>query len=379
MKVLFVTYHDPYILDLASGSDYHYLQAVQNNGFDVKVIGPFKSPPIWLEQIFTRLYQRTGKRYLKHTITAACRASRATKKAIDEWKPDVLFTHYPSPLSFYHPGIPCVHRTDSTFYGVEKDYPRYGKLALWLEIWQEKRAFQRSARVITHSEWSGKILFDFYKVPKNRIIVYPEPSALPNRVVPIEIDIQGWKKIKEPLRLLLVGRDYRRKGIDTAIEVVHKLNTAGIRAELTVCGAQGQADEFVRFVGPFMKSIPEQLDQYVELYRQAHLLIHPALFDAGPIAPAEAASFGTPTITNDVGGMSTAVIDGVTGIVLPKWSPADSYVKAITELVGNPERYYALCKQARDRYERELNWKVVGKQFGEILRQVVEEYQSSKG
>jgi glycosyltransferase involved in cell wall biosynthesis len=262
---------------------------------------------------------------------------------------------------------------------VEKDYPRYGKLALWLEIWQEKRAFQRSARVITHSEWSGKILFDFYKVPKNRIIVYPEPSALPNRVVPIEIDIQGWKKIKEPLRLLLVGRDYRRKGIDTAIEVVHKLNTAGIRAELTVCGAQGQADEFVRFVGPFMKSIPEQLDQYVELYRQAHLLIHPALFDAGPIAPAEAASFGTPTITNDVGGMSTAVIDGVTGIVLPKWSPADSYVKAITELVGNPERYYALCKQARDRYERELNWKVVGKQFGEILRQVVEEYQSSKG
>ncbi len=379
MKVLFITYHDPYILDKASGSDYHYLQAVQNNGFDVKVVGPFSSLAVWPERVITRLYQRSGKRYLKHTMTAAWQASRATKRAVDEWKPDVLFTHFPSPLTFHHPGIPCVYRTDSTFYGVEKDYPRYGKLALWLEIWQEKRAFQCSVRVITHSEWSGKILFDFYKVPKNRIVIYPEPAALPDQVVPKEINIQDRKKLKEPLRLLLVGRDYRRKGIDIAIEVVHQLNAAGIRAELTVCGAQGQADQFVSFVGPFMKSIPEQLEQYVDLYRQAHLLIHPALFDAGPIAPAEAASFGTPTITNDVGGMSTTVKDGVSGIVLPKWSPPDAYVKAIIELIKNPESYYALCQKARNRYERELNWKVVDKKFGEILRQVVQEHQSSKG
>ena len=215
-------------------------------------------------------------------------------------------------------------------------------------------------------------------MPINRIIVYPEPSALPDHVVPKEINIQDWKMLKEPLRLLLVGRDYRRKGIDIAIDVVHRLNAAGTRSELIICGAQGQADEFVRFVGPFKKSIPDQLDQYVELYRQAHLLIHPALFDAGPIAPGEAASFGTPTITNDVGGMSTTVIDGVSGVVLPKWSPPDAYVKAIIELVRNPERYYTLCQKARDRYERELNWRVVEKRFGEILRQVVQEHQSMK-
>ncbi len=379
MKVLFVTYHDPYVLDLASGSDYHYLQAVQNNGFDGKVIGPFMAPPIWPERIFTRLYQRSGKRYLKHTLTTAWLASWATNKAAGEWEPDVLFTHYPSPLIFYHAGIPCVYRIDSTFYGVEKEYPRFGKLARWFEIWQEKQAFKHSARVITHSEWSGKILSDFYKVPKDRIIVYPEPSALPPNIVPDEIHIQEWKILKEPLRLLLVGRDYRRKGIDIAIEVVRQLNAAGVRTELTVCGAKGQNDGSVRFVGPFKKSIPEQLAQYVDLYRRAHLLIHPALFDAGPIAPGEAASFGTPTITNDVGGMSTTVRDGVSGIVLPKWSPPEAYVKAIIELTNDPERYYSLCQNARDRYERELNWRVVEKQFGEILRQVVREYQSIVG
>jgi glycosyltransferase involved in cell wall biosynthesis len=379
MKVLFIAYHDPYVLDLASGSDYHYLQAVQNNGFNVKVIGPFDDPPIWPERVLSRLYQRSGKRYLKYKMTTAWIASKATNKAAKEWKPDVLFTHYPSPLIFYHAGIPCVYRTDSTFYGVEKDYPRYGKLARWFEIWQEKRAFRHSVRVITHSEWSGNIISAYYKVPKDRIIVYPEPSALPPDIIPEEVNIQGWKALKEPLRLLLVGRDYHRKGIDIAIAVVHLLNDSGLPAELIVCGTQGQADKFVRFVGPFKKSIREQLEQYIELYRQAHLLIHPALFDAGPIAPGEAASFGTPTITNDVGGMNTTVLDNITGIVLPKWSSPEAYVKAITELVRNPERYYALCQNARDRYERELNWKVVEKRFGEILRQAVQEHQSSKG
>jgi alpha-maltose-1-phosphate synthase len=379
MKVLFAPIHDPYILDLASGMDYYYLKGFQNNDFDVKVVGPFKDPPVWLERNLSRVYQRSGKRYLKFTITRAWLASKATNKVAKQWKPDVLFTHYPSPLTFNHAGYPWVYVTDSTFYGVEKDYPRYGRLALWFEIWQEKRIFQRSARVITYSEWSGKILSDFYKIPKNKIIVTPMPSALPASIVPKEIKIQEWKTLREPVRLLLVGRDYRRKGIDIAIKVVHLLNAAGTRTELTVCGAQGLEDQYIRFVGPFKKSIPEQLEQYVDLYRKAHLLIHPALFEAAGIVPSEAAAFGTPTITNDAGGLGTTVKNDITGIVLPKGSPPEAYVKAIIELINNPERYYTLCRNARERYERELNWKFVDKQFGEILRQVVQEHQSIKG
>jgi glycosyltransferase involved in cell wall biosynthesis len=178
--------------------------------------------------------------------------------------------------------------------------------------------------------------------------------------------------------LLLVGRNYHRKGIDIAIDVVHRLNAAGIQAELTVCGTQGPADEFVRFVGPFQKSIPEQLEQYVDLYRKAHLLIHPALFEAAGIVPGEAAAFGTPTVTNNSGGLGTTVENDVSGIVLPKGSPAEAYVKAISKLINDPQRYYLLCQTSRERYERELNWGVANKRFGEILRQVVQEHQSMK-
>jgi glycosyltransferase involved in cell wall biosynthesis len=379
VKVLYVTLHDPYVLDLASGSDYHYLKAAKENGFEAKVIGPFSFQPVWLEKIAARLYRRTGYRYLKHELTATRLISQATNKAAAEWKPDVIFTIYPSPLVFYRGAAPCVFRTDAPHYGLEQAYPLYGPIALQLEMWQEKRAFRNSAAIITHSEWSRKVLSDVYKVPDNHIEVFPTPAALPAHALPKEVDIPNWKALNVPIRLLLVGRDYRRKGIDIAIDVVHKLNQSGMKAELIVCGSKGQSDEFVKFVGPYKKSIPEELEQYGALFRQAHLLIHPALFDAGAIAPSEAAAFGTPTITNDVGGMGTSVLDGESGIVLPKASPAEAYVEAITNLLSQPGTYFDLCQKTRKRYERELHWESAGKRVGEILRRVVEENPQPEG
>jgi glycosyltransferase involved in cell wall biosynthesis len=373
MKVLYVAYHDPYDLDIASGSDYHYLQAVKRNGFDVKTIGPFTTPPVWPERLLARLYQRTGKRYTKYPLATAWVASQATNKAVKNWQPDVVLTLHPPVLVFYRGSAPCVIRVDTSIYGMESIYPLYGSFALWLTMWQEKRAFHKSSAVITLSEWSRKVLQDAYNVPAQRIEVYPQVSNLPSAAVPHEIDIPNWKALNGPIRLLLVGRDYRRKGIDTAIEVVHKLNEMGIPAELTVCGTHGKPEDCVRFLGPFKKSNPVELEQYVSLYRQAHLLIHPALFEAAGIVPGEAAAFGTPTITNDAGGLATTVLDGESGIVLPRSSPAEAYVEAIKNLYNHPQAYYELCQKTRKRYERELNWESAGKRLCEILDKVVKE------
>jgi glycosyltransferase involved in cell wall biosynthesis len=373
MKVLFVAYHDPYDIDASSGTDYHYLQAIKKFGFTVKTIGPFPVRPVWPERILIRLYQRTSKRYMKYSFTAARVASNATNQAVNEWKPDVVFTVFPPPLVFYHGSAPSIIRIDSTYFGMESIYPLYGPVALRLTMWQEKRAFQKSSVVITHSTWSKNVLIDSYKVPADRIEVYSQVSTLPSGAIPKKVDIPKWKALDGPIRLLLVGRDYRRKGVDIAMEVVHKLNEMGIRSELTVCGLQGKSDEFVHFVGPYKKSDPNELEQYVSLHRQAHFLIHPARFEAAGIVPGETAAFGTPTITNDAGGLATTVMNGESGIVLPRCSPAEAYVTVINQLCSQPQAYFDLCQRTRNRYERELNWEFAGKRLEEIFQRVVKE------
>ena len=378
MKILFVAYHDPTVMDLASGTDYFYCQAMLAHGFEVKIIKDLIVPPSAPERLVANLYQRTGKRYLKFNMTTVRKASQSTNQAVREWQPDLVFAIAHFPFVFYRGQAPCVYRIDSTAYGEEMAWPRSGWPALRVNMWQERRAQRHCARILTASQWSRDILETVYKVPAERIRFIASPSSLPAQVVPERVDIPAWKKITAPLRLLLVGRDYRRKGMDVGIEIVHKLNSAGIRAELTVCGAQGIPDEFVSFVGPYKKSDPGQLDKYVALYRQAHFLIHPAIFEPAGIVPSEAAAFGTPTITNDVGGLATTVKDGESGIVLPKGSPAEMYVQKIIELVNNPEAYYRLCRSARARYERELNWKFAGKWLADTLREVIMEQRTTK-
>jgi glycosyltransferase involved in cell wall biosynthesis len=264
---------------------------------------------------------------------------------------------------------------DTTFYGQQQFWPVYGRLAMAINMWQEKLAFRNSVRVLTNSQWSKKVISATYGVPPSKIDIFVLPSALPVRVIPDRVDVTRWKKLESPFRLLLVGRDTEppRKGINIAIEVVRKLNTAGLPAELTICGTQGQSDQHIKYVGPFTKSLPEQLDKYVDLYRQAHLLIHPAVFEAAGIVPSEAAAFGTPTITNDAGGLATTVADRESGIVLPTWSEPDVYVKAILDLVNNPSSYYALCRKTRARYDRELNWDRTGEWMADILRKTVDD------
>jgi glycosyltransferase involved in cell wall biosynthesis len=379
-KVLYVAYHNPTVMDIASGSDYFHYQAICDNGFDVKVIGPFAPRPVLLERLAERLYLRTGKRYPKFKMTTAWVASQATNQAAAEWKPDVVFSIVPFPFIFYKGRAPGIYRLDTTFYGVEEFWPTFGKLGLRVSMWQEKQAYRHCLRVLTTSEWSRNLLIKIYKVPDQHICVYPMASALPEEIVPLKIDVPAWKTLQGTLRLLLVGRDYRRKGIDIAIEVTRKLNAGGVPTELTVCGAQGESDEAIKFVGPYKKNDPEELEQYVELYRRAHLLIHPANFEPAGIVPGEAAAFGTPTITNDTGGIGTTVQDGVSGLVLPRWSPAEAYVEKIKELIANPEGYYHLCHTSRERYEQELNWRVRGKWLGGILRDVIaEQHGKEKG
>ena len=368
MKVLYVGYYDPLDINLASGVDYFFHRAVVNSGFEVKVIVPFTPVMVPLEKLIARVYRRGGKKYIKFPMTMAHRASRATNQMVKEWKPDVVFSAFIAAQVFYREKVPCVFWIDATSYGRAQFWDMYGKPANAVAFWQEKRVFRNSARIITHSQWSRKILSDVYKFPDERIEVFPIPSALPDEVVPAKVDIPAWKSLDQPLRLLLVGRDFARKGIGVALEVVQKLNESGLPTDLTICGGSGQDSEHVKYAGPFMKKDPAQLAAYVDLYRKANLLIHPAMYEAAGIVPAEAAAFGTPTITNDVGGLGTTVSHLESGIVLPARSSADEYVRSIRQLVQDPQEYYQMCQRARDRYERELTWEVSTKLVGDTVR-----------
>ena len=372
MKILYaVLRNDPHNPDLGSGVEYNFYSAFIREGAEVKVIGPFTQPDCLIDRILRKLYRDAfKKRYLKWSLRITRLSARALNKAEAQWRPDVVFGLLPPPLAFYHGKAPAILNMDTTLHAWHQGGTEFGKLPFKFLVWEEHRAVHNCALTITFSDWCKQELIHRHKVSDRRIFVQPMPSALPLEVIPGGAKISA-KRLQTPLRLLLVGRDYTRKGIPTGIEIAKLLNARGIPAELTICGLSGEPNGAVRFTGPFRKSVPDELRQYAGLYASADILIHPATFEAAGIVPAEAAAFGVPTITNSVGGLATTVADGVSGIVLPAHSPAQVYVDAITGLVRNPAEYVRLSAGARRRYEEEQNWRVAGKRIMKALEEVV--------
>lgn len=378
MNVLYATYrYDPTNPDLGSSLDYECYNAFIRAEFKTEIIGPVTTLLNLSERFEIKLWQLykkfTKKSGLKFPVTTAVRASLMLNEAVKNENYDVVFSIFPPFFVFYDNKIPYVWYFDTTFWGQEAEWPLYGKLALQISMWEEKRVLSKAARIVTMSKWSKEILIDKYNVPAERIEIIPLFATLPKNVIPDKIDIKKVKHLIMPLKLLLVGRVYKRKGIDIAFDIVSKLTKAGIPTRLVVCGLSNIFEKLppnIEFVGPYKKSDPQQLQEYVGWYKWAHILLHPARFEAAGIVPSEAAAFGTPTITNNVGGLATTVKHGESGIVLPGGSSAEAYVNVIRELVAHPEAYYNLCQTTRQRFERELNSRVAGEALARILREV---------
>ncbi len=386
MKVLYATYrYTPTNPDLGSSRDYECYRAFVNSGFSVKVVGPVTTSVNFLERceaLFWRIYKRiTGKSGLKFPLTTAFKASRMLSKSVENGDYDIAFSAYHGFFVFGRLPIPSFWFFDTTFHGQEEDWPLYGKLALKITYWQEKQAFAHADGFATNSAWSKSQLKDFYQLKDKEVTVFPMPSALPPEIAKYLDPADLRKELSSPIRLLVVGRVFQRKGIDIAIDIARLLNAQGVPAVMKICGlpeSDQVFEEHIEFVGPYKKSDPDQLKKYIDLYRWAHLLIHPARFEAAGIVPAEAAAFGTPTITNAVGGLATSVQDGVSGIVLPKGSPPEAYAQVIKDLLEDPARYHALCQTTRQRYEQELNWEVAGRKLSTALESAIQSRQSAK-
>ena len=341
-----------------------------DSGHDVRVIGPFIDEPYLIERAIRRFYRKQKYyKYIKYNWTSTIRSSNALNKVEIDWKPDIIFSMTPSPFFFYAGSTPCVFRTDTTFLGMNNqgaNFLRHGAFMLSMMVWQERIAFSKCEKIITHSDWSEEIIKKKYNIPENKISVFPNPTA---------ISLEDTKKITsnynkkefKPLRLLLVGREYERKGVDIAIDIVRVINNNGIKAILDIVGINGDNKKYYKFHGHFQKDDKNQLNKYLNFFHRAHLLIHPARFDASPIVTSEAAAFSTPTITNNSGGIATSVKHGVSGIVLARESKPISYAESITSLIKNSKKYKKLCESTLNRYKKELNWNIADKSLNNIL------------
>jgi glycosyltransferase involved in cell wall biosynthesis len=102
-------------------------------------------------------------------------------------------------------------------------------------------------------------------------------------------------------------------------------------------------------------------------YGATHFLLLPTRAECLGVVFSEASAFGVPSIATDVGGVATAVHDGVNGSVLPLEAEAADYADAVEAALGD---YEVRALRAFDDHRTRLAWNVGGATVRRILERL---------
>ncbi len=164
-----------------------------------------------------------------------------------------------------------------------------------------------------------------------------------------------------PVRVILIARMIREKGVQDFVDARIILRTRGVAAEFILVGApdpgnpdsipeaqlrQWQKDGLVTWLGP--------RHDIAALLRGAHIACQPSSYREGlPKSALEAMAAGKPVVATDIPGCREAVEDGVTGLLAEPRNPL-ALAAALQRLIDDPDLRARMGAAARARVEREF-------------------------
>ena len=239
----------------------------------------------------------------------------------------------------------------------------------------EATALHRCSLLIYTSEWAAKNAIQTYGVSPSKVKVIPWGANFYCNQDISDIEKTIDSRPRNKCNLLFLGVDWYRKGGDIAIKVVQELNKMGVPSELTIVGCEPPSEEqipsFVKLVGYINQSTQAGFNTIKKLFNESHFLIMPSRAEAFGLVFCEASSFGVPSITTNVGGIPTAVKDGINGQTFDKDANIEEYCRYIANLFSDYSQYRSLALSSFNEYKSRLNWNVAVNEAKELMNDLI--------
>ena len=256
----------------------------------------------------------------------------------------------------------------------------------------EEQVVKASAGLIANTDAEAASLVSLYDAcPDNVFVVAPGVDlesfspADGKAAARVRLDIAP-----DAIMLTFVGRIQPHKGPEVLIRATSELvkHSPLLRHKLivnVVGGASGAnteevdrlkelsswlgIDDVVRFTPPVPR---EELPQW---YRAADLVVVPSYSESFGLVALEAQACGTPVIATAVGGLRTAVADGISGVLVDGHDPK-AWSSVISRLLQEPQRRVLLSMGAIE-HASHFGWDVTARGTLDIYDQVISEARKS--
>jgi glycosyltransferase involved in cell wall biosynthesis len=219
------------------------------------------------------------------------------------------------------------------------------------------KRFGRADRIIAVSDAVKRFLVKCgYRQDLIRTVHHgvPDYAALPR--IPQQ-DMCTDLQLDDSPVLVMVARFMPAKGHDVALRALAllkdrqwtlvlagSLDTSCAKEMVALAEELGVTDR-IRFIG--------HRDDVINIYGIGDILLAPSRREALSLTLLEAAAFSLPIVATDVGGISEAVADGLTGLLVPSEDFA-AFAQAIGTLLDNPDLRRNMGEAGRQRYEKQF-------------------------
>jgi len=235
----------------------------------------------------------------------------------------------------------------------------------------EEQVTMAADRLIANTPREARDLVDRYEAAPDRVVVV-EPGVDLESFTPTTSNRSARARLGLPLDgfiVAFVGRIQPLKAPDVVLRAAAELRRTdpGLAARVTtviVGGPSGSGLDkptalidlatsldltgSVRFLPPLPR------DQLADLYRAADLVAVPSHNESFGLVALEAQACGTPVVAASVGGLVTAVRDGVSGSLVDSHDPA-AWARVIGGLLHEPARRRKLSAGAVE-HARDFSW-----------------------
>jgi len=343
------------------------------------------------------IWHKTGLRLAPHVL-AYCwflisnHVVRAWDKRVHNLKFDIVFS----------PGINCldadviaVHIVFAEFYRLAVEDLKFvrNKIAFWPRLIHRRLMYRLFIGLERHVYSNQRIplvvishkmeedLRRFFARTENVQLLYHgiDPAHMnPERRMMLREKSRNELGIPaEAFALLLVGNDWKKKGLYTLLEAVVALNDSNVWVLVRGDDDLRLSRDAIRKFGladrvKFLPSIPE-IDAY---YAACDVYVGPSLEDSFAIPPLEAMACGLPVIVSAQAGVSELIEHNENGFILQ--NPND--FAALSELIRALREDPSLREQVSSRAAstaREYTWQRNGESFSRFMRDLVSRKRNS--
>jgi glycosyltransferase involved in cell wall biosynthesis len=205
-------------------------------------------------------------------------------------------------------------------------------------------------------------------IPKTHIYVAQEGISL--------TDYGPGRKDDFP-HIIYVGRMVRNKGVEFLIKAMRIVVQRIPNAKLSLIGRGYFEDKLIRLIRELKLEDHVTFHGYVSerekirLLQRAHILVMPSLREGWATPVIEANACGTPAIGSNVPGIRSAIIDGVTGLVVP-YGNIKELAEKIIILLTNHSLHQRMSENAM-KWAQNFDQRVMIQKFIKIIDLLVEQ------